>query len=46
MAMHTWFECKIRYDTQTFNKGIKGVEENETPIQRKLREEREKRNNK
>ena len=27
-------------------KGIKGVEENETPIQRKLREEREKRNNK
>ena len=27
-------------------KQIEGVEENETPIQRKLREEREKRNNK
>ena len=37
---------KVSARTQTFNKGIKGVEENETPIQRKLREEREKRNNK
>lgn len=33
---------KVSARTQTFNKGIKGVEENETPIQRKLREEREK----
>ena len=37
---------KVSARIQTFNKGIKGLEENETLIQRKLREEREKRNNK
>lgn len=33
---------KVSARIQTFNKGIKGLEENETLIQRKLREEREK----